>query len=688
MIFTHSSGFLFSLILILSLSPVLGSQPLILQRSSSQVPERFVKKIENEHRKLITLNGEWDFYSSEPYINTKVRVPFCYDFKGSVNCGRTFNIDTEEDGSWNYVLYCDGINYQCEISINGRFIIKHEGGFTQFSSLIPEGILKSTENRIEIKIDNSLDYTTIPLKNNNNYPKNYGGIYRDIYILAVPKLFIKNINVSTEIDINFNADIRNQVTLTSTDLTNLLSLTDGDKNFAIKTEILDTSGEIKSFSEAAISNISANSTTQIINNLTFSSPELWSADNPYLYTIRVTLSAGDSIIDIYSIEFGIQELKQKSGSIFINKSEMKFKGINYIEEFSGSGICGTYEDTEKDIRSIKSLGCNAVKVYGRPASPYLVDICNRHGMLIFEELPVFNVPAEIMDSENFISLAEYQFTEMILSHKNNPSVFAYGIGNDFDVSDDKSKNFVSRLVTQGKSLDKRIIYYSTRNYKNDICRELVDLAGINFYAGDLRILKEIAEEVKLNKEKLFLSNYGKIINPKNLSGYSDPSSIESQSKLIVEVYKIIKGSSLSGGFFLSYSDWNSDFPNLLYYGNNHFLRTTGLYTLNREQRTPAVILKKEYSNEDIPNLNIGSYSKESPIFFVLLGICVFILFVYLANGIRRIGENVMRALFRPFIFFTDVREQSLIQPIYNILLAVILSLGNGLFFGSLLYYWK
>jgi hypothetical protein len=56
--------------------------------------------------------------------------------------------------------------------------------------------------------------------------------------------------------------------------------------------------------------------------------------------------------------------------------------------------------------------------------------------------------------------------------------------------------------------------------------------------------------------------------------------------------------------------------------------------------------------------------------------------------VRRFRENVWRALFRPFIFFTDVREQSLIPSIQNVLLAIILSIGSALFFANLFYYWR
>lgn len=667
----------------------INSQNKIFQRNSSEIPEIISKNLQNDHRKLINLNGEWSFSAPEENINAKIQVPFCYDFKGKVNMSRDFEVDIPNKENWNYVLFCDGINYQCEIEINGRFIEKHEGGFSQFSSLIPEGIIKESGNRIVVKIDNQLDYSkTLPLKNTNNYPKNYGGIYRDIYILAVPKLFIRSINLNSEIDINYNADITNIITLTATDFSNIIGAA-ADRKFSLKTEVLDSAGNVKASTENSNITISVNSTIQSESKFVLINPQYWSTDDPYLYSIRVSLYHNQDLIDIFNLSYGIYEVSLKSNTILFNKSELRLKGMNYIEEFPQYGISSSYSEVENDVRNLKSMGCNALKIYGRPASPYMIDACNRYGMLILEEIPAFNVPSSILSNENFIALSENLMTEMILTHKNNPCVFAYGIGNDFEVSDQNTKNYVKRLSTLCKSFGKNLVYYSTRNYNIDMYRELVDFVGINQYDRDIKYLKDIVADVRLKKERLFISNYGKVINPSDFSGYSDPASIESQSKYIVDFCKVLKNSPLIGSFFASYTDWNSDYPNLKSFDrNNQYIRTTGLFSLNREQRPPAFILRKEFLDEDIPNLNIGTYTREIPLIFTIIGLFTFILFIYLANSVRRFRENVWRALLRPFIFYSDVREQNLLPPVQNIILALILSIGNGLFFANLFYFWR
>ena len=676
---------IFSIFFLTSLSQIL-SQNRLYSRNNPDIPQPLVNNFQNDYRKLINLNGEWSVTSTDPIINTRIFVPFCYDFKGKVTAHRQFNIELNNPNEWNYIIHAEGINYQSEISINGRFVVKHEGGFTSFSTPIVEGLIKEANNVIEIKIDNTLDVSrTIPLKNTANYPKNYGGIYRDIYILAVPKIFVKSVNVFSEIDINLNADIKNIITISATDIS---KYTGSDKKLNIRTELHDSLGNVKASSDAVFISTAPNSTSQSENILTLASPIYWSPDYPYLYKLKVIISLDNEIIDIYQTDFGIYELSRKSGTIALNRSELKFKGINYVEEYA-NGLCGSYDETARDIRNLKSLGCNIIKVYGKPASSYLVDLCNKNGLLIMEELPVHTVPASVLENENFINLAENQLNEMIASHKNNPCIFAYGLGNDFDVSGPEGRNFVKRLSGISKKTDNRLVYYSTRNYYEDKCRELVDLTGLNYYDGDPVILKNIIADTKLKKEKIFISNYGKVINPANLSGYSDPASLEAQSKFIVDFYKLYKSSPFAGAFFQSYADWNSDIPNLRFFDKpNQYMRTTGLYTLFREERPPAVIMRKHLLEEDIPNLNIGTYSREAPLVFVLTGLITFILFIYLANSVRRFRENVNRAIFRPFIFFTDVREQNLIPVFHNILLAVIISFGNGLFFANLLYFWK
>ena len=85
------------------------SQNRLITRNSQDIPETFQKTVQTEHRKLINLNGQWDF-SSDKNNASNVTVPFCYDFKGKVSVSRMFNTGIEHPNEWNYIILCEGIN--------------------------------------------------------------------------------------------------------------------------------------------------------------------------------------------------------------------------------------------------------------------------------------------------------------------------------------------------------------------------------------------------------------------------------------------------------------------------------------------------------------------------------------------------------------------------------------------------
>jgi hypothetical protein len=160
----------------------------------------------------------------------------------------------------------------------------------------------------------------------------------------------------------------------------------------------------------------------------------------------------------------VYELLIKQNTLVLNGKEIKLNGINYIEEFPGSGMSGSYREVEYDVKNLKDLGCNVIKVYGRAASPYLINLCNRYGLLIFEELPVFNVPEGIFESENFDALAENQLSDMIL---NTRITFNSSLrdGKNF-LMFQRSGKITPPMICAWQKLDKSL--FIIQNFKNDI----------------------------------------------------------------------------------------------------------------------------------------------------------------------------------------------------------------------------
>ena len=151
-------------------------------------------------RLKIDLAGPWN-YTTDGNNWNKVDVPSAYDFAGKVTFQRTFDLKSDLLDKYTFMLVAYGINNQSEITINGNFVGRHIGGYTSVVLPIPNNTLQvGSENTIRVTVDNELTpRTTIPLKQQVGGWRTYGGIFRDIYILAVPKLFIEDVNTISSI---------------------------------------------------------------------------------------------------------------------------------------------------------------------------------------------------------------------------------------------------------------------------------------------------------------------------------------------------------------------------------------------------------------------------------------------------------------------------------------------------------
>jgi beta-galactosidase len=118
------------------------------------------------------------------------------------------------------------------------------------------------------------------------------------------------------------------------------------------------------------------------------------------------------------------------------------------------------------------------------------------------------------------------------------------------------------------------------------------------------------------------------------------------------------------------------------------LMTAGIVEMNREKKIAYDVVRAMYLGEKSAALPVGTASPSSPVSYVLVGLLLLILFAWLINSNRRFRESVTRALFRPYNFFADVRDQRLLSPVHSTLLVVIVSVTFAIIFSSLVYHFR
>jgi beta-galactosidase len=110
--------------------------------------------------------------------------------------------------------------------------------------------------------------------------------------------------------------------------------------------------------------------------------------------------------------------------------------------------------------------------------------------------------------------------------------------------------------------------------------------------------------------------------------------------------------------------------------------------MNRSQRKSFFTLQAHFNNEKEPLLNAGSYKESSPISYIIIGIAVSLIILFLVNRFRRFREYFLRSLFRPYNFYADIRDQRIISTVQSFLLAIVIAFTLGIFFSSLFYFFK
>lgn len=150
-------------------------------------------------------------------------------------------------------------------------------------------------------------------------------------------------------------------------------------------------------------------------------PLLWNVDSPHLYSLVTEVSVGGQVVDSLSTRIGIREITMDADKgLFVNGRPVKLKGVNCHQDHAGVGT-GLPDGLQRyRMQRLKWMGVNAYRASHNPMTPELLDICDELGILVFEENRLMGI------NENQISVLQ----DMIRNHRNHPSVFLWGVGNE------------------------------------------------------------------------------------------------------------------------------------------------------------------------------------------------------------------------------------------------------------------
>jgi beta-galactosidase len=345
----------------------------------------------------------------------------------------------EEFSNQRTFLRCHGASLVKHVYVNGQLVGEHRGAFTAFSFEITDHVTAGEKAVIAIRVDNSehpernlvelalepgrktLDI--VPLRGDFNL---YGGIYRDIELVAKPALCISPVDfASPGVYISMPEVSAERAVIR---VETVISVRGTVPSAATLTASLrDAAGRLVAQAEKRIA--PSDGSREMIE-FSLDSPRLWNGVlDPYLYALEVVLRAeGSDAADAVTEMVGIRSLEFDSERGFVlNGEPIRLRGVNRHQDWQDLGWAVGRAEHEADFRMIREIGANAVRLAHYPQDPYVLELCDRLGLLVMIELPLVGwVDPSVAFQEN----TKTQLREMIRQYNNHPSIAMWGLWNE------------------------------------------------------------------------------------------------------------------------------------------------------------------------------------------------------------------------------------------------------------------
>ncbi len=384
----------------------------------------------------IHVPGEWQIqgYGIPQYTNTNypravsmVDIPHINDDKNP--CGlyiKDFDLPETDD---NVFIHFGGINSCGEVYVNGEFVGYSEDTFDETEYDITEYVKKG-RNRLAVTVHQFC--TGSYLEDQDMW--RLAGIFRDVNIVFKPKVSVQDYYIRSEFADNyksalFKIDVCVEAirTVYGGGSVNVAILDKRNKEFAsldIDMPAMTKGVSLKLQREIPIKNF-----------------KLWSHEDPYLYTVRITLNEHGKPIDIREHKYGFRDIKiekynpetKRGPFILLNGVPLKICGVNRHDFHPDYGHAVPEEITRSDLEMLKRSNITSVRTCHYPNSRRFYELCDEIGILVMSEnnLETHGLAAFIPGSHpKWSRQCCYRMRNMVESYKNHSCILFWSLGNE------------------------------------------------------------------------------------------------------------------------------------------------------------------------------------------------------------------------------------------------------------------
>jgi len=348
-------------------------------------------------------------------------------------------------------LRFEAVYYQARVWVNGMFLGTHEGGYTPFEFDVSAHLLHETENVLVVQVDNESRTDRIPTSPLGWY--NYGGILRDVSLEVTNRAYVRRQRV-VAVPHLVGQDEAGEATVTATTwVCNTASETLQGK--LIVDVLDDASGETvldKGLQSTLV--LGPGQEADIEWTVTIASPRLWHFDHPNLYRWSTALLGADgTTLHTDEVIFGIRSTELRDGRFYLNDEPMRLVGFTRHADSPEHGPAEPIEVMKADYDDMKRLNGVFARPVHYPQHPFILDYCDRNGILLIPEVPAWQLRAGQMADAQMRELERQQLREMIESEWNHPSVWAWSVANEIASDTPEGHAFVRDMAAYVHEID-------------------------------------------------------------------------------------------------------------------------------------------------------------------------------------------------------------------------------------------
>lgn len=408
---------------------------------------------------------------------------------------REFELDRNLDHE-QLILRFNGVDSAFELYVNGEFAGYSKGARIQ-SEYDITNLCRQGTNTMTVRVFQWSDGTY--LEDQDMWW--LSGIFRDVELYTRPVAGLYDFTVTTE----FDREWKDATLTVSVELTEL-------RNQTISYELIDPAGK-QVFSEEKKADEPLSKYIP--------SPLKWSAEQPDLYHLYLTVKEDGNIIEVIHQHVGFRSIVMAADTFLVNGVAIKFKGVNRHDYNPRTGRVVTRKEIERDIKTMKQNNINAIRTAHYPNAPYLYDLCDQYGIYVIDEADLECHGFELTGNYDWISndpdwetAYVLRLERMIKRDKNHPCIIMWSLGNESSFG----HNFRS-MAMRAKEMDPtRLVHY-----EGDFEAEVTDVYSTMYTWLEHKERRTMDQVIEKSKKPHILCEYAHAMGngPGNLKEYQD-----------------------------------------------------------------------------------------------------------------------------------------------------------------------